>query len=122
MKTIAAVVSLMLSTLALASSASAWEKECLACKKPRPHYDSQEVVKTQQDVDRSRVINTRTVVRHVRVVVAPTIVRVPLVKVIEVVVQPYRMVEVTNFAYRRVSYHRPLYHRTLYHRVLRVRG
>lgn len=121
MKTIAAAVSLMLSTLALASSASAWEKQCLACDKPRPHYDSQEVVKTQQDVDRSRVINTRTVVRHVRVVVAPMLVRVPAVKVIEVVVQPYRMVEVTNFAYRRV-YHRPLYHRPLYHRVLRVRG
>lgn len=116
MKTIVAAVSLMLTTLALASSASAWEKECLACKTPRPHYDSQEVIKTQQDVDRSRVINTRTVVRHVRVVVAPTIVRVPLVKVIEVVVQPYRMVEVTNYTYRRVYHRRPVY------RVLRVRG
>jgi hypothetical protein len=117
MKTIAVAVSLMLSALALSSSASAWEKECLGCKKPRPHYDSEEVLKTQQDIDRSRVINTRTVVRRVRVVEPPVLVRVPAVKVIEVVVQSYRMVEVGEFAYRPSYRHRPMYRR-----VLRVRG
>jgi hypothetical protein len=129
MKTIAAIASLLLSVAAFQTPAGAWEKRCLACgDAPRPHYDSQEVVKTHQDIDRSRVISTRTVIKRVRVVEAPLVVRVPVVKVIEVVVQPYRMVEVMPYTTR--VYHRPAHYRPLYrcvpgdgcHRVLHARG
>lgn len=61
----------LLSLLVLAAPAAAAEDDaqteqteqtCQDCPQPRPHYDSQEVIKTTRDVDRSRVINTTTVV------------------------------------------------------------
>ena len=63
-KTFAAAV---LSVLALATAAPAFANDyrgdrCKNCVAPRPHYDSQEVVHTTQDVDKSRVINTQSVV------------------------------------------------------------
>jgi hypothetical protein len=35
---------------------------CFDCPAPRPHYDSQETIRTTRDVDHSRVINTQSVV------------------------------------------------------------
>jgi hypothetical protein len=62
MKTLAAAV-VSLSVLAIAP-ALANDYRCggKKCPAPRPHYDSQEVVHTTQDIDRSRVINTQSVV------------------------------------------------------------
>ena len=48
--------------LATAAPAFATDKKCKNCVAPRPHYDSQEVVRTTKDVDKSRVINTQSVV------------------------------------------------------------
>ena len=56
----AAVLSVF--ALAMAAPAFATDKKCKNCVAPRPHYDSQEVVRTTKDVDRSRVINTQSVV------------------------------------------------------------
>jgi hypothetical protein len=66
--------------------------DCADCVAPRRQYDSQEVIRTYQDVDQSRVINTTEV--RTRVVMP-----VPVIKTIEIVVQPYRVVEVPNYAY-----------------------
>jgi microcompartment protein CcmL/EutN len=57
----------VLSAFALAMSAPAFATDyrgptCKNCPKPRPHYDTQEVVRTTKDVDHSRVINTQSVV------------------------------------------------------------
>jgi hypothetical protein len=38
------------------------QSSCPDCQLPRPHYDSQEVIKTSRDVDHSRTINTESVV------------------------------------------------------------
>jgi hypothetical protein len=48
--------------LATAAPAFATDKNCKNCVAPRPQYDSQEVVRTTKDVDKSRVINTQSVV------------------------------------------------------------
>jgi len=57
----------VLSIAALATSAPAFATDyrgpdCKNCPKPRPHYDSREVVRTSKDIDHSRVINTQSVV------------------------------------------------------------
>ena len=44
------------------SYSNSGNSNCPDCPKPRQHYDSQEVVHTTQDVDRSQVINTTSVV------------------------------------------------------------
>jgi hypothetical protein len=41
---------------------------CYKCPKPRPFYDSQEVLKTTKDVDHSRVIETQSVVPSKRLI------------------------------------------------------
>ena len=41
--------------------------DCYKCPKPRPHYDSTEVVKNTRDVDHSRTIETQSVVPSKRV-------------------------------------------------------
>ena len=51
----------LLAAMAEPALASDYRK-CKNCAKPRPHYDSQEVVRTTKDVDHSRVINTQTVI------------------------------------------------------------
>ena len=56
-----------LSAFALTTAAPAFATDdrgyrCKNCPKPRPHYDSQEVVRTSKDVDQSRVINTQSVI------------------------------------------------------------
>ena len=56
-----------LTVLAFAMAAPAFAtdhrgKRCSNCPAPRPHYDSQEVVRTTRDIDHSRVINTQSVV------------------------------------------------------------
>jgi hypothetical protein len=60
-------VASVLSGFALAMSAPAFATDyrgpqCKNCPKPRPHYDTQEVVRTTKDIDHSRVINTQSVV------------------------------------------------------------
>jgi hypothetical protein len=88
---------------------------CVDCRAPRKHYDTQEVVKTYRNVDRSRVINTKSYVyKRPRAVYAPPVVRVPVVKVIEVVVQRYHVVEVPNYTYQPVVY-RPAYRPVVHH-------
>jgi hypothetical protein len=53
----------ILALLLIAASAFANDyPRCKNCPKPRPHYDTQEVIHSTKDVDRSRVINTQTVV------------------------------------------------------------
>jgi hypothetical protein len=42
--------------------------DCYKCPKPRPHYDSTEVIKQTRDVDHSRVIETRSVVPSKRLI------------------------------------------------------
>jgi hypothetical protein len=42
--------------------------DCYKCPKPRPHYDSTEVIKNTKDVDHSRVIETQSVVPSRRVI------------------------------------------------------
>jgi hypothetical protein len=42
--------------------------DCYKCPKPRPHYDSTEVIKNTKDVDHSRVIETQSVVPSKRVI------------------------------------------------------
>jgi hypothetical protein len=59
--TIAALILLGLALVGGAASASE-RKNCRNCPAPRPHYDSQEVVKTSRDIDHSRVIETQSVV------------------------------------------------------------
>ena len=48
--------------VAMAAPAFAAPKKCKNCVAPRPHYDSEEVVRTTKDVDKSRVINTQSVI------------------------------------------------------------
>lgn len=58
-------VACILSVVAVALAAPAFasgRKACRDCVAPRPHYDTQEVVRTSRDIDHSRVINTQTVV------------------------------------------------------------
>lgn len=53
----------ILALLLIAVSAFANEyPRCKNCPQPRPHYDSQEVIHSTRDIDRSRTINTTTVV------------------------------------------------------------
>ena len=61
MKLFAAAV-LCAVAVATAAPAFATDKKCKNCVAPRPHYDSQEVVRTTRDIDKSRVINTQSVV------------------------------------------------------------
>jgi hypothetical protein len=64
MRTSAAALLSML-VVALSTPAFAMDyrgKPCKSCVKPRPHYDSREVVRTTKDVDHSRIINTQSVV------------------------------------------------------------
>ena len=61
------VVAGTLSLIALAMGAPAYATDhhgvrCKNCPASRPHYDSQEVVRTTRDVDHSRVINTQSMV------------------------------------------------------------
>src|SRR5262245_20761802 len=42
--------------------------DCYKCPKPRPNYDSTEVIKNTKDVDHSRVIETQSVVPSKRVI------------------------------------------------------
>jgi hypothetical protein len=61
------IVAGALSVIAWAMAAPAYATDhhgarCRNCPAPRPHYDSQEVVRTTRDVDHSRVINTQSVV------------------------------------------------------------
>ena len=56
----------VLSVFAVAMAAPAFAndtRKCKGCAAPRPHYDSQEVVRTTRDVDHSRTINTQSVVQ-----------------------------------------------------------
>ena len=48
--------------IATASATDRPGERCHNCVAPRPSYDSQEVVRSTRDVDRSRVINTQSVV------------------------------------------------------------
>jgi hypothetical protein len=57
-----AAAALSVFALAMAAPAFATDKRCKNCPAPRQHYDSQEVVRTTKDVDKSRVINTQSVV------------------------------------------------------------
>ncbi len=57
-----AAAALSVFALAMTAPAFATDKNCKNCVAPRPHYDSQEVVQTTQDIDKSRVINTQSVV------------------------------------------------------------
>lgn len=57
-----AAAALSVFALAMTAPAFATDKNCKNCVAPRPHYDSQEVVRTSKDVDKSRVINTQSVV------------------------------------------------------------
>jgi hypothetical protein len=41
---------------------------CYKCARPRPHYDSTEVIKQTRDVDRSRVIETKSVIPSKRLI------------------------------------------------------
>src|SRR5207253_1584717 len=88
---------------------------CVDCVAPRRHYDTREVIKTHRNVDHSRVINTHSYVyKRPRVVQMAPVVRVPVIKVVEVVVQRYHVVEVPNYAYVPVVYrpaYRPAVHR-----------
>jgi hypothetical protein len=58
----AALLSVLVALSAPAFATDYRGKPCKNCVKPRPHYDSQEVVRTTKDVDHSRVINTQSVV------------------------------------------------------------
>jgi hypothetical protein len=42
--------------------------DCYKCPKPRPHYDSTEMIKQSRDVDHSRVIETQSVVPSKRLI------------------------------------------------------
>jgi hypothetical protein len=57
-----AAAALSVFAFAMTASAFATDKDCKNCVAPRPQYDSQEVVRSTKDVDRSRVINTQSVV------------------------------------------------------------
>jgi len=57
-----AAAALSVFALAMTAPAFATDKNCKNCPAPRPQYDSQEVVRTTKDVDKSRVINTQSVV------------------------------------------------------------
>jgi hypothetical protein len=43
-------------------------RDCYKCPKPRPHYDSTEVIKDVKEVDKSAVIETQSVVPSKRVI------------------------------------------------------
>jgi hypothetical protein len=43
--------------------------DCYKCPKPRPNYDSTEVIKNSKDIDHSRVIDTQTVVPSKKLIV-----------------------------------------------------
>jgi hypothetical protein len=96
-------------------------QRCYNCPAPRDHYDTQEIIRTTRDVDRSRVINTQSevvvgrrlketnhliirenetrnvgVVQHNHTVyeVEPRyVIRVPKVTVVSYVTQRYQVVE-----------------------------
>jgi hypothetical protein len=42
--------------------------DCYKCPRPRPHYDSTEVIKQTRDVDHSRVLETQSVVPSKRLI------------------------------------------------------
>ena len=125
MKYAIAGVVLLLGLAALAEPAQAEDvrvpgDECINCPPPRK-YDSEEVVKTSRDIDRSRVINTTTVVpvrrpvkeinrlvihkntirnvgviRHNHTIIEKEVRyvrRIPIETVVEFVTQKYRVVE-----------------------------
>jgi hypothetical protein len=128
---------LMVGLLAAAAPAAAQDAragKCHDCPKPRGHYDSQEIVRTSRDVDRSRVINTQSevvvgrrvketnhliirenqtrdvgVVRHNHTIyeVSPRyVVRVPRVTVVNYVTQRYQVVEMpATHVTRQVGHH-----------------
>jgi hypothetical protein len=43
-------------------------RDCFKCPKPRPHYDSTEVIKDTKDIDKSAVIETQSVVPSKRLI------------------------------------------------------
>jgi len=45
-----------------------YRDDCYKCPKPRPNYDSTEVIKQSRDVDHSRVIETQSVVPSKRLI------------------------------------------------------
>jgi hypothetical protein len=58
-----------IATPALAGGPGGYHRgDCYKCPKPRPHYDSTEVIKNTRDVDHSRVIETQSVVPSKRVI------------------------------------------------------
>ena len=60
---VVAALSVLVLTWAAPAFATQYRgKACKNCVAPRPHYDSQEVVRATKDVDQSRVINTQSVV------------------------------------------------------------
>jgi hypothetical protein len=106
MKHAVAAALLALALMPAGLPASAGERapaKCYDCVTPRKHYDSREVVKTHRNVDHSRVINTTSVVH----LPPRVVVRVPVVTVVKVVVQHYRVVEQDNYALVDVG-HRPV--------------
>jgi hypothetical protein len=44
------------------------DRDCYKCPKPRPHYDSTEVIKDVKEVDKSQVIETQSVVPSKRLI------------------------------------------------------
>jgi hypothetical protein len=45
-----------------------YQNDCYKCPKPRPYYDTTEVVKKSRDIDHSRVIETQSVVPSKRLI------------------------------------------------------
>jgi hypothetical protein len=43
-------------------------RDCFKCPKPRPHYDSTEVIKDVKEIDKSQVIETQSVVPSKRLI------------------------------------------------------
>jgi hypothetical protein len=76
--TVCAAALLAIGLAASATSASAgdygdrrgggYRDNCYKCPKPRPNYDSTEVIKQTKDVDHSRVIETQSVVPSKRLI------------------------------------------------------
>jgi len=72
MKYVAAMLSaalvLGLASITSPANAGGYGNNCYKCPKPRPNYDSQEVIKSSRDVDHSRVIETQSVVPSKRLI------------------------------------------------------
>lgn len=82
-----AVALSILALVATASAVAAKDRRAVKCPgcEPAKHYDTQEVIKTVREVDRSRVVNTTSVV------VRPVYIR-PVRTVVNFVVHHYKVV------------------------------